>query len=32
VLPSVVAYVPQEHDEEGSVGFGMDEVRIRDRI
>jgi hypothetical protein len=32
VLPSVVASVPRECDEEASVGFGMDEVRIRDRI
>jgi hypothetical protein len=32
VLPSTVASVPQERDEEASVGFGMNEVRIRDRI
>jgi hypothetical protein len=32
VLPSAVASVPQDRDEEASVGFGMDEVRIRDGI
>jgi hypothetical protein len=32
VLPSAVASVPQERDEEASVGFDRDEVRIRDRI